>query len=72
MIVGEAALGNEDKTALSTAALFLLMGLSRMLMPLLMGAVAADSITNAMLLPAGAAIISAVFCHLANRDRPAQ
>ncbi|MBQ8507002.1 MAG: MFS transporter [Clostridia bacterium] len=72
VIVGEAALGNEDKTALSTAALFLLMGLSRMLMPLLMGAVAADSITNAMLLPAGAAIISAVFCHLANRDRPAQ
>ena len=71
VIVAEAALGNEDRTALSTAAIFLLMGVSRMVMPLIMGAVAATSITNAMLLPAGAAIISAVFCHLANRDRPA-
>ena len=71
VIVAEAALGNADKTALSTSAVFLLMGVSRMVMPLIMGAVAAASITNAMLLPAGAAIISAVFCWLANRDRPA-
>lgn len=70
VIVGEAALGNEDKTALTTSAIFLLMGISRMLMPLIMGAVAANSITTAMLLPAAAALLSAVFCHMANRLRP--
>ena len=72
VLVSEAAIGNEDRTALSTSALFLLMGLSRMLMPLLMGAVAANSIIISMLLPAGAALISALFCALANRDRPAK
>ena len=72
VLVSEAAIGNEDRTALSTSSLFLLMGLSRMLMPLLMGAVAANSIVTCMLLPAGAALISALFCALANRDRPAK
>ena len=72
VLVSEAAIGNEDRTALSTSALFLLMGLSRMLMPLLMGAVAANSIVTCMLLPAGAALISALFCALANKYRPAK
>ncbi len=72
VLVSEAAIGNEDRTALSTSALFLLMGLSRMLMPLLMGAVAANSIVVSMLLPAAAALVAAVFCVLANRDRPAK
>ena len=70
VLVSEAAIGNEDRTALSTSSLFLLMGLSRMLMPLLMGAVAASSIVSCMLLPAASALIGAVFCALANRDRP--
>jgi len=70
VMVSEAALGNEDKTALSTSSLFLMMGVSRMVMPLVMGAVAATNISTAMLLPAAAALLCALFCALANHDRP--
>lgn len=72
VMVSEAALGNEDKTALTTSALYLMMGVSRMVMPLLMGAVATTDISSAMLLPAGAALLCALFCALANRDRPSE
>ena len=70
--VGEAALGNEDKTGLTTSALYLMMGLSRIVTPLAMGAAAAKSISAAMMIPAAAALVSALFCALANRDRPAE
>ena len=67
VLLGEAARGNEDRTSLTTASLFLMMGLARMLMPLLMGATADFSIVVAMLLPAGAALLCALLCALARR-----
>ena len=70
ILLGEAARGNADKTSLTTSALFLSFGAARMLMPLLMGAVAARSISAAMLLPAGAALLCALFSALARRTRP--
>lgn len=62
MIVAEAARGNEDRTSLTTSAVFLVMCASRMVMPLLMGAASAKSIAAAMIIPGAATIIAAAFC----------
>lgn len=70
VLLGEAARGNGDRTSLTTASLFLVMGLARMLMPLLMGAATGRSIVVAMLLPAGAALLCALLCELARRRPP--
>ena len=70
MLVGEAARGNADKTALTTSAVFLIMGLARMVMPLVMGAVGGASLVAAMLLPAAAHVLVAVCTALGNKRLP--
>ena len=66
VMLSEASRGNEDRTSLITSGIFLMMGLSRMVMPLAMGAVGASSLTTAMLLPAAVAVICALCCFMAN------
>lgn len=69
LMISEATRGNEDRTSLITSGIFLLMGLGRMAMPLGMGAVSASSMTIAMLLPAGAAILCGLCSYMAGRSR---
>ena len=69
VMISEATKGNEDKTSLVTSAIFLLMGLARMVMPLGMGAVGALSLDAALLLPAVAALLCAACSFLAGRCR---
>lgn len=69
VMISEATRGNEDKTSLVTSAIFLLMGLARMVMPLGMGAVGAFSLDAALLLPAAAALLCAACSFLAGRCR---
>ena len=71
VLVGEAALGNADRTSLTTAVMMLLMSLSRMVTPLAMGSLTNVSLVAAMFVPAVAAILSALFSALANRGRDA-
>ncbi len=66
-LISLAAIGNEDRTSLTTSANFLIMAIGRMLIPLAMAAIAAKSIAIAMLLPAFCMSLSAVFCALAQR-----
>lgn len=69
VLVSEASRGNEDKTSLVTSALFLLMGLARMVIPLGMGAVDTFSLTAAMMLPAAASLLCALCSLFAIRSR---
>lgn len=69
VILSEAAIGNEDMTSLTTSGIFLIMGVSRMLMPLLMGAVAESSIVVSMLLPALTSLLTALVAAAAARCR---
>ena len=69
VMISEATRGNEDRTSLITSGIFLLMGLSRMVMPLGMGAVSSASLTAAMMLPAGAAILCALCSLMAGRSK---
>ena len=69
VMISEATKGNEDRTSLITSGIFLLMGLSRMVMPLGMGAVSASSLTAAMMLPAAAALLCALCSYIAGKSR---
>lgn len=66
-LISLAAIGNEDRTSLTTSANFLIMAVGRMLIPIAMAAIAVKSIIIAMLLPAVCMSLSAVFCALAQR-----
>lgn len=70
VLLSEAAVGNEEMTSLTTSGIFLVMGITRILLPLMMGAVAESSIVAAMLLPAAAILISGGLCVAADRLRP--
>ena len=65
VMLGEAAVGNEDRTSLTTSGMFLMMGLARMVMPLIMGAASTGSMTIAMLLPALTALLCMFSCAFA-------
>ncbi|MBP3409545.1 MAG: MFS transporter [Clostridia bacterium] len=67
VMLSEATIGNEDRTSLITSGVYLIMGLARMLIPLGMGAVSTASLVGAMLLPAAAALLCALFSYLAVR-----
>lgn len=69
VIISEAAIGNEDMTSLTTSGIFLVMGVTRMLAQLLMGAVGESSIVTAMLIPAAALFLTALLGALADRCR---
>lgn len=69
VMISEATRGNEDRTSLITSGIFLLMGLSRMVMPLGMGAVSSASLSIAMMLPAGAALLCALCSLMACRKK---
>lgn len=69
VMISEATRGNEDRTSLITSGIFLLMGLARMVMPLGMGAVSTASLSIAMLLPAGAALLCALCSGLAGKSK---
>jgi len=66
VMLGEAAIGNEDRTSLTTSGIFLAMALARIITPLGMGAVGAFSLPAAMLIPAAAALLCALCSHWAN------
>ena len=69
VILSEAAIGNEDMTSLITSGIFLVMGVSRIFIPLLMGAVGESSIVIAMLIPAVTSLLTALMGTLADRCR---
>lgn len=69
VMISEATKGNEDRTSLITSGIFLLMGLARMVMPLGMGAVSSASLSTAMMLPAGAALLCALSTYMACRKK---
>ena len=67
VLLSEAAIGNEGMTSLTTSSIFLIMGVTRMLIPLVMGAAAETSIVIAMLFPAAASLVTALLSALALR-----
>lgn len=69
VVLNEAAIGNEDMTSLTTSGIFLVMGVTRMLAQLLMGAVGESSIVIALLIPAAASLLMALMATLADRCR---
>lgn len=69
VILAEAAYGNENMASLTTSSIFLSKAAFRMVMPLFMGAMAAASITGAMLLPAVTSLLAGGACLWADRCR---
>lgn len=66
VLIGEAAVGNEDRTSLSTSVMLFATSIARILAPILLGAVTTSvSAASAMMLPAVMALLAAFFAYLA-------